>query len=206
MKAYDKLKALYQNFFNHKNTPYTVSEKEHESMYKGGRWDYLSQLKELAHYSVIIGYLGYFTRIGAILDCGCGEGILFDRMQAFSYTRYVGIDFSQEAINRALKKQMRNSSFLKASISDYKPEEKFDAIVFNEVLYYFSPVKTLKHYEPFLKNDGVFVVSMYCSTKPFDTFKAWKDLESVYAPLDMTTVTNGYGTSWVCKVFKTSKC
>jgi 2-polyprenyl-3-methyl-5-hydroxy-6-metoxy-1,4-benzoquinol methylase len=174
-------------------------------MYEGGKWDYVNQPKELAHYSVIMGYLSYYTHYGAVLDVGCGEGVLFDWMRSFSYSRYVGIDISQAAIDHALKKKTENSIFIKTAIQDYKPEEKFDAIVFSEVLYYLeSPLQILKHYEAFLKDEGIFIVSMYCSKEHYDTPKLWKELESVYTPLDEIKVSNRYNTSWLCKVYKPS--
>lgn len=61
--------------------------------YEAGRWTYLGQLPELARFSVLIGY--HFKPGGSILDIGCGEGVLYERMQAHGYSRYVGVDLSR---------------------------------------------------------------------------------------------------------------
>src|ERR1039458_2921005 len=106
MKTRDIVRYLRHKYHHHKRDNFT--ENEWESTYEGGKWDYLNQLKELAHYSVIIGYINYFKHNGAVLDVGGGEGILFDRMRSCSYSRYVGIDISQIAIGHASKKKTEN--------------------------------------------------------------------------------------------------
>ncbi len=201
MKTREIIKYIGHKYHHHKCDNFT--ENEWEQGYEGGKWDYLNQLKELAHYSILIGYINYYKYNGAVLDVGCGEGILFDRMRSHSYSRYVGLDISQTALDHASKKKTQNSVFIKTAIQDYKSEENFDVIIFNEVLYYFeSPLQIVKHYDSFLKDDGIFIISMFCSK---EQPKFWKELDSVYIPLDETKVSNKYGTSWIIKVYKSSK-
>jgi hypothetical protein len=74
---------------------------------------------------------------GAVLDVGCGEGLL----------GYFGID----QINGI-------------DANTYEPDGRFAVIVFNESLYYFAdPLACLRRYERWL--DGVFVISMYGVSK-----------------------------------------
>ena len=61
----------------------------------------LKEIGELAHYSAIVGYCYYLNKSGTILDIGCGEGILQERLRSLNYSRYVGVDISAKAIRRA---------------------------------------------------------------------------------------------------------
>jgi len=200
-----RIQHLYQRLFHKENVPnheYGLGENDWERSYESGKWDFLNRPEQLAHYSVIIGYITYYKHHGAVLDVGCGEGILLSRMCSCSYSRYVGIDVSETAIDKALEKKAEKCNFVKTSIQDYKCEEKFDVIVLNEVLYYLeNPLQILKHCEAFLKDDGILIVSMYCSE---ETSELWKKIESVYAPLDETRISNRLNTSWVCKVYRSS--
>ena len=69
--------------------------------YARGSWDYLRSLDELARFSVLAGYCHYLKPNGRILEIGCGEGILQERLDPARYARYVGVDISEEAVRRA---------------------------------------------------------------------------------------------------------
>ena len=179
--------------------PYRVGADEWESQYRSGHWGYMGQLHELARYSVIVGYLQYLKYGGSILDVGCGEGILQARLCPHAYSRYVGIDVSREAIDQASCKADHKTSFVCADVESYIPAELFDAIVFNEILYYLdAPLEVLKRYESYLEEDGIFVISMFVSKK---TALCWTKLETAYRFVDETKSTHkGSGRSWICKV------
>ena len=72
-----------------------------EAQYAAGRWDYLGELSELARFSVLAGYICHLKPGGAVLDTGCGQGVLLRRLPVSSYSRYVGIDISGSAISVA---------------------------------------------------------------------------------------------------------
>jgi 2-polyprenyl-3-methyl-5-hydroxy-6-metoxy-1,4-benzoquinol methylase len=117
--------------------PYIHATKEKwETQYARGWWDYLGQMDQLGRYSVIAGYCNYIKPGGSILDLGCGEGILQEKMRAYGYSRYVGVDLSAEAIAGASNRRDDKTSFIAADAETYKPECSFDVIVFNELLYY----------------------------------------------------------------------
>ena len=87
---------------------------------------------------MLVGYLRYFSRGGAILDVGCGEGALAQKLPLEDYSRYVGIDFSRAAVDKASRLGLAKATFATANAEVYVPEGTFDAIVFTEVLYYVS--------------------------------------------------------------------
>src|SRR3954454_119623 len=80
-----------------------------DAEYAAGRWAYLGELPELARFSVLAGYLRHFKPGGAILDVGCGEGALAKRLSAGDFRRYVGVDLSAAAIEKAARSLMPNT-------------------------------------------------------------------------------------------------
>jgi ubiquinone/menaquinone biosynthesis C-methylase UbiE len=81
--------------------------------------------------------------------------------------KYVGIDISEAAITKALTKQDDRTHFIRADAENYTPAESFDALVFNESLYYFTdPLKTLERYMRVLKERDIAIVSTYVLHEP----------------------------------------
>src|SRR5271166_4756587 len=78
-----------------------ISRKRWEQDYAEGRWQYLENVRQLAHYSLIMGYYMYYRPHSSVLDVGCGHGVLQRRLRALGYARYVGVDTSQHAIDQA---------------------------------------------------------------------------------------------------------
>jgi 2-polyprenyl-3-methyl-5-hydroxy-6-metoxy-1,4-benzoquinol methylase len=167
--------------------------------YSNGYYDYLKDIGELAHYSITVGYCHYLKPVGAILDVGCGEGILQERLNYDKYSRYVGIDISEEAISRASHKRDAKTAFIAADVHTFSPGEQFDIIIFNECLYYFDdPVAVVRKYELFLKEHGLFIASI-CDHE--STRHIWKMLEAVYSLKDEVRVSHRLNLSWTIKVF-----
>jgi len=171
-----------------------------EEEYQANRWEYMKDLKELGRYSIIAGYIRYLKPAGSILDLGCGEGILLEHLRPESYSGYVGVDMSQEAIQKAQDRHDGKTTFISANITTFVPDRKYDAIVFNEVLYYLDdPLLVMKRYENFLKPNGVFIVGMYATD---ETMENWRALEIQYDFLDETRSYNKKsGHSWSCRVW-----
>src|SRR4029077_21163202 len=91
------------------------------AQYAAGRWDFLAQLSELSRFSVLAGYVHQLKPGGAVLDVGCGQGVLLRRLPSSSYSRYVGIDLSASAISVAQRQQPERTSFFAADCEDYSP-------------------------------------------------------------------------------------
>jgi len=164
--------------------------------YAAGEWVWLARPGELARYSVLAGYALELKPGGKLLDVGCGEGLLRDRLHPSAFTQYVGIDF-EEAIRRAAHRVDERTRFFAADMNFFVPDVTLDTIVFNESLYLFRDVANgLERYETFLAPNGVFLISMHGGTK---TQEIWSLLGERYAVIDDVTITNHAGASWTCK-------
>ena len=183
--------------------PDLVSQEQFERLYASGRLDWYGDISELARYSVVIGYCCYFKPSGAILDVGCGEGILQERLSPNTYSRYVGVDFSKTAINRAACRQDEKTCFVMADFHTYVPDEQFDVIIFNECLFHTNdPLSFVKRYENFLRGDGLFIVSI-CDHERVK--KVWKILEVAYSVGDEVHISHKSKSSWTVKILIPSK-
>lgn len=173
-----------------------------EAQYAAGRWDYLAQLPELARFSILAGYISHLKPGGAVLDTGCGQGALLGRLSSACYSRYVGIDLSGSAIAVAQKQQRERSTFLVADCEEYSPVERFDVIVFNEVLCCLrDPVHTVERYARSLNPDGVLLVSLCTAAR--GSAAILRRLKREYATVDEVEVAHGgRKISWACAALR----
>ncbi len=180
------------------NLPYRPNEinaAAWDKDYANGKWDHLHEIDGLGHYGLIVGYTQHAKEGKKILDVGCGEGILQQRLCESRYSRYVGIDISEVAVKRAARRQNDKNIFLTSSIEDFDTNEKFDVIIFSECLYYLQdPLAMLEKYECFLEENGAFIISMYVSA---NTTKLWKMIDRRYLVKDEMKVTNKSGVAWI---------
>ena len=173
-----------------------------ETQYAAGRWDFLAQLSELGRFSILAGYICHLKPGGAVLDTGCGQGVLLRRLPSSCYSRYVGIDVSGSAISVAQKQQNECSTFLAADCEEYSPAEHFDVIVFNEVLCCLrDPLRTVERYARSLNPGGLLLVSMCTAARGSATI-LWR-LKRAYATVDeVRIVHSGRKVSWVCTALR----
>lgn len=173
-----------------------------EAQYRNGVWEYLAALDELAHYSILAGYYQYLKPGGSVLDIGCGEGLLQEKLEPFDYPRYVGVDLSSETIRKASSRADERTSFLVADGDEFEPDDSFDVIIFSESLFYFErPARTIERCEGFLKPRGLFLISMHETP---EREAIWRRLSLSNPLVDETRVTNRAGTTWVCRVYAAS--
>ena len=178
-----------------------IAEDAWEAQYLSGKWGFMAQMDELARYSTIIGYMACLRPGSAVLDVGCGEGILFKRYRPYGYSKYLGIDISETAISKLVEKQDEKTLFIKADAETYTPIEQFDIIVFNETLYYFhDPLKVVKRYMGALKKNGILVVSTYKASER--AMSILQRLKATYSLLDESRTTHSESLkSWICSCF-----
>jgi SAM-dependent methyltransferase len=174
-----------------------LSKDAWEEQYRKGGWEFMRRLDEVARYSVIAGFLHHLKPGGSVLDVGSGEGLLADHLRPFGYSRYLGVDLAETAIRQAAGRQDAKTAFAAADAESYQPPDRWDAIVFNECVYYFDdPVGSVRRYEAFLEEGGVFIVSTFRSRRADVIVKR---LLETYRLLEETAVTNRKGT-WVVRV------
>lgn len=172
--------------------------------YKRGRWKNLQSEKEAVRYQKIIESLKKFAPTNpSILDIGCGEGLLSQRMDPKDYSYFLGVDFSKESIKIADEKKLPNAEFIFANALLFQPKQQFDAIIFNEVFYYIhqnEKQKVLDRMLASLTKDGILIASIYRGKENcWPYFKENKTLKE----LDFTIVkTNEELRYWKVGVYK----
>jgi SAM-dependent methyltransferase len=177
-----------------------ISQERWEQEYRDGCWSHLQEARELAHYSVITGYYTHYRPGGSLLDVGCGEGVLQRRLYPLGYSRYLGIDKSQEAIARAQTQRDTRTEFRCADVETYSLQDRFDVIVFNELLYYLQdPVDVVRRLTRSLSPGGVAIISMLRWTS---SRRIWRSLDRSMPIEDGVTVTHRDVGSWDVKVIR----
>ena len=142
-----------------------------------GRWDYKYKHHEWDYWEIdfieqgrnaLISQLlkKYFnSTIPRLLDVGCGYGMQLTYLPRKWETSYTGIDFSPEAIREAKRKhsvRFRRANFFNISIEAFDPGgRQYDAIIFNEVLYYVNLTDVLPRYRQYLSSEGYVLTSNY---------------------------------------------
>lgn len=170
--------------------------------YRRGRWNNLKGDIEKVRYQTIIDFISEFAvENPTILDLGCGEGILCERMDSSQYAHFVGMDFSSVSIKSAQQLNLPNSEFICADIHSYKPQQKFDVIVFNEVFYYIHDTEkqnVLNRMMDNLNENGIIITSIYR-----EGLGCWNHFDEKMKQLKFTTITTqNEKTYWKIGVYK----
>jgi SAM-dependent methyltransferase len=167
--------------------------------YAIGRWEVLKAPLETARIDACIALLRRHAAGGRLLEIGCGEALLQRRLEPGDYQRLVGVDISDVAINRAQDFANSRVSYSVADMQKLELHETFDAVLFNESIYYVPrPDQLLRNYARCLDDGGVFIVSIYRNK---GSVRIWREIHSVAVPIDRATTTNEAG-AWDCEVLR----
>jgi 2-polyprenyl-3-methyl-5-hydroxy-6-metoxy-1,4-benzoquinol methylase len=177
-----------------------VSEAVWNRQYREGEWDFLYSSEERAHYEAIVGFIAQWGPGARVLDVGCGHGRLLELLGESGYARYVGVDLSPVAVERARALGLARTHFEVADFQSWETREQFDVVVFNESLYYaLRPAATARRFAARLAPGGRMVVSL---VDYGDHKVIWRKLEESFAVRASRHERNAAGQGWQIKVLQ----
>jgi 2-polyprenyl-3-methyl-5-hydroxy-6-metoxy-1,4-benzoquinol methylase len=175
---------------------FLLRDNEKENRKDG--WNRLRDASESVRYQAVRGLIEKYVRDGFVLDVGCSQGIL---QEGLTYGRYLGIDNFAEPILRAAAKADERTAFHHADGSSYVPDERPDAVVLNEVLYYLpEPLAAVTHYANWLAPGGVLIVSVYA--RAWAMRRLLRQISSRFRLVESSTVSSDSHLAWTVAVFR----
>jgi 2-polyprenyl-6-hydroxyphenyl methylase/3-demethylubiquinone-9 3-methyltransferase len=183
--------AYYHLFLGPRGRGRPAGTNTWDAQYLTGHWDHFTTLDEMPRYAVIASYIRHRPVAPSVLDVGCGYGQLTKQVDASSVERYLGIDVSSAAIDRANLQSQENVSFEVGNFEEWHTDAKFDLIVFNDTLYYARhPIAVLDRYAAMLSDGGMLIVAMY---RHRNTMVIWRNIAKRFGCIDRVEVRNGKG-------------
>jgi SAM-dependent methyltransferase len=178
-------------------------ETQWDREYATGGWEWLKGDDERVHNYSIAAYCTRFGPDAAILDVGCGEGVLHDLLARDGYRQYVGVDLSSTAIERMVSRSDSRTHFLAANAETLALEAQFDIVVLNEVMYYFrDPMAALTRLRAMVPA-GVFIISMadvgFRATLRIQ--RIWQDIDASMPMLDGMSMRYATGLHRTIRIF-----
>jgi 2-polyprenyl-6-hydroxyphenyl methylase/3-demethylubiquinone-9 3-methyltransferase len=129
--------------------------------YERGYWDYLKGIDQVGGYSMIVGYVDFFS-CRSILDVGCGNGVMRSRLERVAFERYVGIDPVAAGIAIAQQYADVRTEFMVGDV--FLPQlGSFDAVVCCEVLYHIPELEAALDRIRVLVNPGGYLLTSHLS-------------------------------------------
>lgn len=183
-------------FFNFVFAELNIDESERQYLFrpesrwdkewKSGTWGYLDKITVERSRLSIIG--GVFIQMlapenASVVDVGCGEGPLSDFLNVNQKSNYVGVDLSKVAISNARIKRP-SIKFIHSPANLFNPENKFDVVVFSDVLYYTEYEKVIAQYLNFLNPKGIMIISIFHQTDKLKYEEIFKHAREVMEYVD----------------------
>ena len=110
------------------------------------------------------------------------------------------MDLSAAAQETLSPDQDERTTFICADANTYEPTERFDAIIFNESLYYLdAPTAVMDRCMRALNEDGMIIVSTFAGSHR--ALAILKSLKARYKLFDETRTAHA-SKAWICSVFK----
>ena len=128
-----------------------------DGRYERGYDELMERDSERERYRAISQIVVALPAHSSLLDVGCGVGTIADYLPALDYT---GVDASRKAL--AIARNRHPGTFICSDIEGFHIEEKYDVILFSEILYYLEdPLEQLARYREFLSDEGSMIVSIW---------------------------------------------
>jgi SAM-dependent methyltransferase len=164
MHIAQRVKTFVQGFLASYG-PSSVKKRLWDKDFSGGKWDFIDNTAG----DCIYPHLEKHTQGGDILDLGCGPGNTANELANGAYRSYIGVDISEVALEKAVKRTQENgradkNSFVRSDFLAYAPTRDFNVILFRESLYhvpYGQVLPMVEKYSKHLKKSGVFIVRLY---------------------------------------------
>jgi SAM-dependent methyltransferase len=145
--------------------PSAVKKRLWDKEFSGTKWDFINNTAG----DCVYPYLEKYANNGNVLDLGCGPGNTANELAANVYKTYIGVDISEAALAKALKRtqesnRLSKNSFVNSDFLEYEPTREFDIILFRESMYhipYGQVLPVLRKFSKHLKSTGVFIVRLY---------------------------------------------
>jgi 2-polyprenyl-3-methyl-5-hydroxy-6-metoxy-1,4-benzoquinol methylase len=149
--------------------PQSVKKIFWDKEFSSGKWNFIDDTAGDCVYQ----HLEKWARNGRVLDLGCGPGNTACEMAENCYSTYIGVDISQEALDKATRRteasgRSQKNTFVCSDFLGFKPAQKFDVILFRESMYHIPMGKIkpiLDKYSQWLQPDGVFIVRMFMADR-----------------------------------------
>ena len=167
--------------------------------YRRGQWEGLKGDLEVPRLEAVAKTLTKYTAKPRVLEIGCGEALVQQRLHQDDYSRWVGVDLSDVIIEKAQRFASPAVEYVAADMREFQTTERFDAILFTESLNYVKKCdRVIERYFSFLDPNGVIIVSLFEQTK---SPVIWKEVDSILRVLE-TVVTENKRGKWLCKVLR----
>jgi SAM-dependent methyltransferase len=170
--------------------PSSVKRRLWDKDFAGGKWDFIDDTAG----DCIYPHLEKHAQGGDILDLGCGPGNTANELANGAYRSYIGVDISEVALEKAVKRTRENgradkNRFVNSDFLGYDPAQDFDVILFRESLYhvpYGQILPILEKYSKHLKKKGVFIVRLYAGDNTKKTkFRVARKLDLLKREFDV---------------------
>jgi ubiquinone/menaquinone biosynthesis C-methylase UbiE len=158
--------AIIECFKNGGGVPYKQFPRFHEVMAEDSGQSVLSSLQ--SHILPLVpGLADRLARGLRWLDAGCGSGRILNRLaELFPNSRFVGMDFSKDAVRvareEASARGSKNVEFVEIDLSEFERDaepESFDVITtFDAIHDQGKPLNVLKGIHRALRSDGLYLM------------------------------------------------
>lgn len=169
--------------------------------YSSGSWDHFFGPDELARHETLIDLIRASHPHPRLLDLGCGSGRLASLLVANRPKDYLGVDISEEGLNRARALALPEplNHFERRDFERWTPSSGLhDVITFNECLGYApDPLRTACRFASLLPADGALIVSHFRATNHAEF---WRRLSREFDFPVERTATNPRGQVWDLRI------